>query len=72
MSVSRNNELLRAIQSYSTKMLFYFVSIALGSLQSAGAAFLRVARRQKARLRQRLHPAQQKRLLCPCGILGQG
>ena len=33
MSVSRNNELLRANQSYSTKMLFYFVSIALGSLQ---------------------------------------
>ena len=33
MSVSRNNELLRANQSYSTKCLFYFVSIALGSLQ---------------------------------------
>ena len=33
MSVSRNNELLRVNQSYSTKMLFYFVSIALGSLQ---------------------------------------
>ena len=35
MSVSRNNELLRVNKSYSTKMLFYFVSIVLGSLQKA-------------------------------------
>ena len=33
VSVSRKHELLRANRSYSTKCLFYFVSIALDSLQ---------------------------------------